>query len=464
MEIENQIQEKYTKMKNQINHIRNEVENQQNKKSKKDISNKDDKNKRRKINTKKSTKLNTIEKSIKKTKLKNIINKLNYLYLINVINKYFQRWILETFDIVEEESESPNDNEANKNKNTIIDKEKDVEEEEDEEEEDNDYGGDLEEIEERAPDEEESVITSVHSKTKVKRANDILFSLRKIIKYKNIFFRYFMRWYNAVDINAAANEYKKIRKEKKLSNNINNININPKKNMANINSNLNNINTIELKNPIYEVSSEEKMEEPKSDVKINLKNFIELKGTKKTILKKYYDIWYYSAFNQENNSIDSNNNEQNEYIFTYHGNFRKKDNILTPKIKISKQNLTDDNISDDDNSIDNNNGLEGYNSKKKKVNNNKNSPKKSKQKAQCYIRKKIYSIKNEGKKNNKKKIKINDTLKNIFIKINNKKLLYNGFKKWIDISKKLDIGKIIFKKKQSTKIKKKTSNSKNKKK
>ena len=463
MEMENQIHEKYTKMKSQINHIGNEVENQQNKKSKKDISNKDDKNKRRKINTKKSSKLNTNEKSIRKTKLKNVINKVNYLYLINTINKYFQRWILETFDIIEEESESPNDNEAIQDKNNI-EKEKDVEEEEDEEEEDNDYGGDLEEIEERAPDEEESVITSVHSKTKVKRANDILFSLRKIIKYKNIFFRYFMRWYNAVDINAAANEYKKIRKEKKLSNNINNININSKKNMTNINSNLNNINTIELKNPIYEVSSEEKMEEPKSDVKINLKNFIELKGTKKTILKKYYDIWHYSVFNQENNSIDSNNNEQNEYIFTYHGNFRKKDNILTPKIKINKQNLTDDNISDDDNAINNNKGVEGYNSKTKKVNDNKNSPKKSKQKAQCYIRKKIYFIKNEGKIKNKKKIKINDILKNIFIKINNKKLLYNGFKKWIDISKKLDIGKIIFKKKQSTKIKKKASSSKNKKK
>ena len=466
MEIENQLPEKYIKNKNLNNKIRDEMENPQNKKIKKskksdfydinDSINKDDKNKKRKNNTKKIYKVNADDKIIKKTKLKNIINKLNYLYLINVVNKYYQKWILQTFDIVEEDSESANDNEANKDKSNK-DKEKN-EEEEEEEEEEIDYGGDLEEIEERAPDEEESVITSVHSKTKVKRTNDILFALRKIIKYKNIFFRYFIRWYNAVDINAPTNEYKKIRKEKKLSNNLNSI----KKNVVNANQN---INMIELKNPIYEVSSEEKIEEPKSDVKTNLKNFIELKGTKKTILKKYYDIWYNLVFNQEN-SIDSNNNDQNEYIFTYHGNFRNKDEIISPKIKIKKQNLTDDNIKVNNKDKENTkNKVEGYNNKAKRISeNSNNTSKKSKQKAQCYIRKKIYSIKKETKKTNKKKIKISDILKNLFIEINNKKLLFNALKKWNDISKKLDIGKVIFKKKQSTKIKKKISTSKSKKK
>ena len=298
---------------------------------------KEEKIKKKKINSKKGNKSfdeNKNLNNIKITKLKKLFNKLNYIYLINVINKYYQRWLLQTFDIIEEESEDSKENEINKYKSN-----KDKEEEEEEEEEENDYGGDLEEIEERAPDEEESVITSVHSKTKIKRTNDILFDLRKIIKYKNKFFRYFIRWYNAVELNSPTNEYKKIRKEKKLSNNMNTINI--KKN--NSNSNLNNINIIELKNPIYEVSSEEKIEDPKYEAKINLKNFIELKGTKRNALKKYYDIWHNATFEQ--NSADSNdneNNEQNEYIFTYHGNFRNKDNIVNPKIKLEKENLTDD--------------------------------------------------------------------------------------------------------------------------
>ena len=117
--------------------------------------------------------------------------------------------------------------------------------------------------------------------------------------------------------------------------------INIKKNGSN--SNLNNINIIELKNPIYEVSSEEKIEDPKYEARLNLKNFIELKGTKRNTLKKYYDIWYNSTF--EPNSSESNNNEpneQNEYIFTYHGNFRNKDNIISQRIKVEKANLTDD--------------------------------------------------------------------------------------------------------------------------
>ena len=442
--------------------IQDENNNSQNKKHKKGIKSKEkyDKNdlkeekiKKKKNNSKKGNKSNSYDENnnlnnIKIAKLTTLINKLNYINLINITNKYYQRWLLQTFDIVEEDSEDPNENEINKSK-------KDKEEEEEEEEEENDYGGDLEEIEERAPDEEESVITSVHSKTKVKRTNDILFALRKIIKYKNKFFRYFIRWYNAVDLNSPTNEYKKIRKEKKLSNNMNTINI--KKNGSN--SNLNNINIIELKNPIYEVSSEEKIEDPKYEARLNLKNFIELKGTKRNTLKKYYDIWYNSTF--EPNSSESNNNEpneQNEYIFTYHGNFRNKDNIISPRIKVEKANLTDDE------NIQNNKNKEedGYNT-------TRNESKKSKQKAQCYVKKKVNSMKveNPGKnKKSKKKIKISDILKRIFIKINNKNLLFLYLKKWkIVVSNiKQDASKVIFKKKQSAKMKKKASNSRNKKK
>ena len=443
---------------------------------------KDDKNKKKKINSKKNNKSENSENknlnNIKISKLKNLINKLNNLFLINITNKYYQRWMLQTFDIIEEDSEEPDEKEVKDGKEVKEEKDKDKynkkekekeenEEEEEEEEEENDYGGDLEEIEERAPDEEESVITSVQSKVKIKRTNDILFALRKIIKYKNIFFRYFIRWYNAVDINGPTNEYKKIRKEKKINNNINNININinAKKNLA---SNFNNINIIEFKNPIYEVSSEEKIDESKSDAKINLKNFIELKGTKKNILKKYYEIWYNLTLNKDNNnnSLDSNNNEQNEYIFTYHGNARNKSNNSDKKIKIDKSNITEDNMSDK------NKEIKEYNNKRPKINsdNLENiTPKKTKEKKQCYIKKKIYSIKkedinNENKKS-KKKNKNNIMLKNIIIKANNKNLLFSTFKKWIQLTlNKNQISKVIFKKKQSTKIKKKITNSKNKKK
>ena len=255
--------------------------------------NKEDKNKKRKVSNKQkltnlklsSVKNNGVDvteenKALNNliiSKLENLIIKLNSIYLKNILNKYYQRWLLQTFDIEEEEySEVQNEDEKNTYQGNIEGKE------EEEEEEENDYGGDLEEIEERAADEEESVITSVQSKTKQKRTNDILFALRKIIKYKNVFFRYFIRWFNAVDINAPTNEYKKMRKGKKITN----TNLSGKKNSGNLSSSLNNSNNNNLKHPIYEVPLEEKID----DAKANLKNFIELKGNKRNILKKYYDV------------------------------------------------------------------------------------------------------------------------------------------------------------------------------
>ena len=418
------------------------------------------KSKSKKINSKKnknSIDSNTSEdkkktKSKKLSKLKKIIKKMNSINNLNLINKYFQRWILQTFDVIEEDSEGQNDQEKKNNQK---------EEEEEEEEEENDYGGDLEEIEERAADEEESVITSVQSKTKVKRANDILFALRKIIKYKNIFFRYFIRWYNAVEINAPTNEYKKIRKEKKLSNNI----INNKKNMSNVNSNLNNSNKNGLKRPIYEVSSEERIDELKSDAKANLKNIIELKGNKKKTLKKYYDIWYNVTFNH-NSSPKSVNSEQNEFIFTYHGTLKNKNNIMNQKI--DKHNLTSDNFYDYKEKMKKNKEIEGFINKSQK--DSETSSKKSKTKTQCYVKKKIYSIKKESTENEnkkkaaKKKPKNTDIIKNIIIKIYNKKLLYKSFEKWkkITLNKSESNSKEKFKKKQSSKVKRKNSNSRNK--
>ena len=390
-------------------------------------------------------------------KLRNLLIKLDSIFFKNILNKYYQRWLLQTFDIEEEEYSDIQNEEKNRY-------------EEEEEDEVNDYRGDLEEIEERAADEEESVITSVQSKARQKRTNDRLFALRKIIKYKNIFFRYFIRWYNAVDINAPANEYKKMRKGKKITpNSINNLN--GKKNSGNLSSSLNNSNNSKLKNPIYEVPSEEKID----DAKTNLKNLIEFKGNKRSILKKYYDIWYNLTFNQTNIDSDSNNNEQNEYIFTYHGKYRNaSDNG-------SKQNLTNENIferyndsNEEEKHYDDESEDEEFNSKTHIVNRSiDNITIKSKQNTQYYIRKKIYSIqkeniengkKNKNNKNKKKKNKLSIKIKNTLDKINNKNLLYFFFKKWakIALNQNEEITKVIFKNKQSMKIKKKNLGSRNK--
>ena len=440
--------------------------------------NKEDKNKKRKVSNKQkltnlklsSVKNNGVDvteenKALNNliiSKFENLIIKLNSIYLKNILNKYYQRWLLQTFDIEEEEySEVQNEDEKNTYQGNIEGKE------EEEEEEENDYGGDLEEIEERAADEEESVITSVQSKTKQKRTNDILFALRKIIKYKNVFFRYFIRWFNAVDINAPTNEYKKMRKGKKITN----TNLSGKKNSGNLSSSLNNSNNNNLKHPIYEVPLEEKID----DAKANLKNFIELKGNKRNILKKYYDIWYGLTFSHNTISTDSNN----EYIFTYHGKYRNNTNIIEPKI--NKPNLTGENIFErySNNSDINNNfdyeeeqEIEEFNKKTEIINEGlEQITIKTKQKTQCYVKKKVNSINRENKKddgdkkkNNKKKDKIINKLKNIFSKINNKKLLYFSFKNWAEkaLSQNESVTKVIFKNKQSMKIKKKNVGSRNK--
>ena len=390
-------------------------------------------------------------------KLRNLIIKFDSLYSKNVLNKYYQRWLLQTFDIEEEEYSDIQNEDKNR-----------YEEEEDEV---NDYRGDLEEIEERAADEEESVITSVQSKARQKRTNDILFALRKIIKYKNIFFRYFIRWYNAVDINTPVNEYKKMRKGKKITtNNINNLS--GKKNSGNLSTSLNNSNNSKLKNPIYEVPSEEKID----DAKTNLKNFIEFKGNKRSILKKYYDIWYNLTFNQTNIDSDSNNNEQNEYIFTYHGKYRNASSDNG-----SKQNLANENIferyndsNQEEKHYDDESEDEEFNSRTNIINRSiDNITIQTKQNTQYYIRKKVYSIqketvenvkKNKNSKNKKKKDKSSIKLKSTLDKINNKNLLYFYFKKWakIALNQNEAVTKVIFKNKQSMKIKKKNIGSRNK--
>ena len=39
---------------------------------------------------------------------------MNSINNLNLINKYYQRWILQTFDVIEEDSEGENDQEKKK--------------------------------------------------------------------------------------------------------------------------------------------------------------------------------------------------------------------------------------------------------------------------------------------------------------------------------------------------------------
>ena len=78
----------------------------------------------------------------------------------------------------------------------------------------------LEEIEERAPEEEESCISSViltkeYQKSPKKYINNILI-LRKLLKYKNILYYYFARWRRAVNHVSLTKSFRKLKKKKKI--------------------------------------------------------------------------------------------------------------------------------------------------------------------------------------------------------------------------------------------------------
>mgnify|MGYP003571320303 CR=1 FL=1 len=92
----------------------------------------------------------------------------------------------------------------NKNKNDSDEEEEDEDEEEEEDEEKiklmNDLNlNNLEEIEERPPNEEESAMTSIVAKARNPK-NRLNVALRKIIKYKNIFYGYFTKWKKVINI------------------------------------------------------------------------------------------------------------------------------------------------------------------------------------------------------------------------------------------------------------------------
>ena len=157
-----------------------------------------------------------------KKKMKNLIIKINSPS--HRLKYIFKKWAYITLnqknknmDEDEEEEEEEIEKEENDRENVEVFKMKkvkrfqddnddkknnldgDEEEEEEEEEEDkfnlmNDLNmNNLEEIEERPPNEEESAMTSVVSKARYPK-NQLSVALRKIIKYKNLFYAYFTKW------------------------------------------------------------------------------------------------------------------------------------------------------------------------------------------------------------------------------------------------------------------------------
>ena len=260
------------------------------------------------------------QKKIKNTLLKKkikpvILKKLNGTYLKIF---YFDKWFRITYETPngDEDYEIYNQNdeeEQNKNyqisntnynngikMNNYTAENEEIEQEEDIDEEKVYKPNDLEEIEERPVDEEESVVaSSVQGKTIINGSNAILFSLRKIIKYKNKLYCYFMKWYRGKGkVNIPSVEFKKIRKGRKISGGL------QKSSNSSTGSNIN--------TPIPEDESEKYTNEKIDVIKKNMKNFILLGGDKNKILKKYYDIWFNKTFKQ-----NKNKNSRNEYIFTY---------------------------------------------------------------------------------------------------------------------------------------------------
>ena len=157
-------------------------------------------------------------------KMKNLLTKFNSpSYKLKII---FHKWAYITFskrnntlddDNEEEEEEeierakydNNNKNKINKFKKNNNNKNDSDEEEEDEEEEEEDDEkmklmndlnlNNLEEIEERPPNEEESAMTSIAAKARNPK-NRLNVALRKIFKYKNIFYGYFTKWKKVINI------------------------------------------------------------------------------------------------------------------------------------------------------------------------------------------------------------------------------------------------------------------------
>ena len=342
----------------------------------------------------------------------------------------------------------------------------------------------LEEIEERAPEEEESCISSIiltkDQKSTSKYVNNILI-LRKLLKYKNILYYYMARWKRLVNHVSLTKSFKKIKMKKRMPMNEYKIGDAIMVNGA--------IDFDKKDSQTESKQSNSIIYDPKNEKIINnLKFFFEYNRSRKGLLRKYLKIWkecvenlikkdkeiekLEQKYKNENiNIFEDINNDENcdNSIFkdnNFQGGPQRKELCVKKEITNSKVNkeikksfrigTLNNNViikfENNENGNENNNKNEknedngGINSisddkkendkidkskqEKTKPNKNKNVDKgekseKTKKKKEVKTKKK----KLKPKKNN------NNELKRIFEKINNSKLLKNGFIKWFKNSR-----------------------------
>ena len=177
----------------------------------------------------------------------------------------------------------------------------------------------LEEIEERAPEEEESCISSLilskeYQKSPKKYVNNILI-LRKLLKYKNILYYYFMRWKRLSNNVSLTKNFKILKRKQRMPMNeyiigdaiITNDSIDSDKNDDNIKNSYNS-------------------EIRKEKILKNLKFFIEFNKSKKSIKKKYINRWREFVLKKEHEIEEIEQKYKNENLNIFENNNEIDDN------------------------------------------------------------------------------------------------------------------------------------------
>lgn len=342
----------------------------------------------------------------------------------------------------------------------------------------------LEEIEERAPEEEESCISSIiltkDPKSTSKYVNNILI-LRKLLKYKSILYYYMAKWKRLVNHVSLTKSFKKIKMKKKMP-------MNDYK-----------IGDAIMVNGAIDFDKKDSQSEHKQSNSIindpnnekilnNLKFFFEYNRGRKGLLRKYLKIWkecvenlikkdkeiekLEQKYKNENINIfeDINNDENcNNSIFNennFQGGAQRKELCVKKEITNSKVNKEikksfrigtvnnnviikfenngngNENNKDNEKSEDNGGISSISDDKKENDKSDKSKPEKAKTNKIKIVDKGEKSPKTKKKKDvkpKKRKLKPkknnNDELKQIFEKINNSKLLKNTFIKWFKNSR-----------------------------
>ena len=264
----------------------NKINNNSSKKNKNDQNEEENENMNKKNKNSYKSKIKIFDK------LKNIIKKLSSFKRKKKVCFYKWMKLIYTNDRNDDEND---DNEEYEE----IDDEPEVEEEievEEEEEEEEEVPNQLEKIEERAPDEEESTIGIIQKSSKKKYTSaKMKLILRNILRFKSILRIYFRKWFL-------------LSKNKKINKNKNNIKA------------VNNINKFNNQKEL-----------------INLKNIIIFGKARKRVLKKYCKIWRFITFNLEpvnqhhsnkkaknSNSNNTNNNQEENKLKKEDSNDSKK--------------------------------------------------------------------------------------------------------------------------------------------